>query len=96
MKAGSALTLDLNRVNSTLVYKQSMLVADILCIKLGKEKDIIIYSDMGYDVNKHTLVRQEWGVLKSFSSPNAYCKGIIGIGYDGKINMIKPYLLLHI
>ena len=78
-KVGSAITMNLSRVYNVTSWRQDEVIANILCIKLGKDKDYVVYSDNGYDLNTKQIVRAETGFLKNFSS--SYIKGLFGLGY---------------
>ena len=101
---GTALTLNFDRVYSTLVYKQDQILGEkplkdktlfnITTIQLNKGKTLALYSDVGYDFVTDKLVRGEWGLLKTFESK--WVKGLIGLGYQQEIKSVVGYLFVHL
>lgn len=91
---GTALTLDFTGVYSTLVFKQDKSISDVLVIKVSKKYDISLYSDMGYDFHKKTLVRGEIGVIKCFDSK--WIHGLFGLGYQSESKAITATLFVHL
>lgn len=98
-KFGSALTLAFSRVYNVSTWRQSQVVANFFCLKLGEHKDYQIISDNGYDLKNHKLVRSETGFLKTFESPNILNKfcisGLFGITYKHETKSVNGYLFLH-
>ncbi|MCX6822881.1 MAG: hypothetical protein NTX91_02695 [candidate division SR1 bacterium] len=93
-KFGSAMTLDLSRVYNVTSWRQDQVIANFLCVKMGKNKDYQLYSDNGYDLQAHKLVRSETGFLKTFSS--TWIKGLFGLGYRYETRSINGYLFVHL
>jgi hypothetical protein len=91
---GTALTLDLDRVYSTFVFKYDQSISNVLVVKLSKKQDISLYSDMSYDFVKKDLVRGEWGVLKGFDSK--WIDGLLGVGYQHESKSVVGYLFIHL
>ena len=93
-KLGVALTINSNRVFTTLVWKQKQVISDILSIKINKDGTLQIYADNGYDIANKKLTRGEWGFLKNFKS--SYAKGLFGLGYKKETRSIAGYLFVHL
>lgn len=93
-KFGSALTLDFSRVYNVTSWRQDQVIANFLCVKMGKKKDYCLYSDNGYNLKDHKLVRSESGFLKTFDSQ--WIKGLFGLGYRYETKSINGYLFVHL
>ncbi|MCX6798152.1 MAG: hypothetical protein NTX66_03015 [Candidatus Falkowbacteria bacterium] len=93
-KYGSVLTFAVWRVSEVVVWQQDNIIANLLNLELGPDKDYCVYSDMGWDLDQHKLVRGEWGVLKTFSGK--YIKGLIGPGYCYEDRSVHAYLFVHL
>lgn len=93
-KFGSALTLDFSRVYNVTSWRQDQVIANFLCIKMGKNKDYCFYSDNGYDLKDNKLVRSETGLLKTFSSK--WINGLFGVGYRYETKSINVYSFVHL
>lgn len=91
-KLGTALTIDIKPISSVFVVKQDQIVADKLIVELPK--DILLYSDMGYDLKSKKMLRGEWGILKTFDSQ--WVKGLWGLGYNNEAQGINAYLFVHL
>ena len=98
-KFGSALTLDFPRFHNITSWRQDQVVANFICIKLGKNKNYQIISDNGYDFSTKKFVRCETGFLRTFESPNianAFCiGGLFGITYKNETKSINAYVFIH-
>ena len=92
-KYASVLTFKAGRLNEIIVWKQDELIANTTTFDLGKGKDYCLYSDIGYDLANKKLLRGEWGVLKTFSTP--YFEGLIGPGYCYEDRSLHFYLYAH-
>lgn len=93
-QSGIALTINFDRLYSTLVYKQGQIISDILVVKISKDKTISFYADNGYNLNTKKLTRGEYGFLKSFDSQ--YIKGLFGIGYQYETRNVVGYIFIHL
>jgi hypothetical protein len=93
-KFGSALTLDFSRVYNVTSWRQDQVLANFICIKLGKNKDYCIYSDNGFDFPSNKLIRSETGFLKTFDSK--WIKGLFGLGWRNETRTINGYLFVHL
>lgn len=93
-KLGAALTLDFSRVYNVTSWRDDKVIANLLCVKLGKNKGYQLYSDNGYDLQANKLVRSETGFLKTFSS--RHINGLFGLGYCNETKSINGYLFVHL
>ncbi len=90
---GTAVSVDIDRVTSTFVLKTGT-IADNLVIKISKKHDLSVYSDVGYDFDKKSLVRGEWGIFKSFQSK--VMNGLICLGYRNEAKSVVGYLFIYL
>ncbi|MCX6755578.1 MAG: hypothetical protein NT068_03545 [Candidatus Nomurabacteria bacterium] len=93
-KAGSALTLDFERIYSVLVWRQDQTISNIFCFKIPKHETLSLYADDGYNLVTGDLVRGEYGILKNFSS--THFSGLLGFGYVTETRSVAGYLFLHL
>lgn len=91
---GVVTTLSLDRLYSTIAWKQDQVLATTTVYKFGYQKDLQIYTDQGYDLNINKLVRSETGIIKLFSSQ--WVKGKLAMGYNWENNTINGYLFVYL
>ena len=96
-KYNVVMTTKIKRVDETFVWRQDNVIANLLCIDLGR--DWSFYNDFGYDLIKKEVVREEAGFLKSFEKQitgKIYLRGLIGPGYCYETRTINGYLFIHL
>jgi len=93
-KAGAALSYTGSKVWTTLVWKQDKVIANMFGCKISSKHNIMIYTDMGYDLETKKLVRGEWGIYKIFTAKHFSVLPCLGYNYESKI--IKGYLFIYI
>ena len=99
---GSALTVNIGRVTSNLVYKQNHLdltkpeniLTNNISLNVSKKADIFLYFDNGFDFKKNKLVRSENGVYKCFEGE--WLSGLFCIGYNHVDHTVNAYVMFHL
>jgi hypothetical protein len=92
-KAGAALSYTGSKVWSTLVWKQDKVIANMFGCKISSKHNIMIYTDMGYDLETKKLVRGEWGIYKVFTAKHFNVLPCVGYNYESRT--IKGYLFIY-
>jgi len=95
-KTGSMMNIDLPHVYNVTSWRQDQIVANFICVKLGKNKDYQIYSDNGYNLLSKKVVRSETGFLKTFQSCTFCAGGLFGLGYKYETRSVNGYLWLYL
>jgi hypothetical protein len=99
---GSALTVNIGRISSNLVYKQNHLdlakpeniLGNNINLNISKNENLFLYFDNGFDFEKNKLVRSENGIYKCFDSE--WIGGLFCIGYNHVDRTINAYVMLHL
>jgi hypothetical protein len=95
--SGGAITFKNGRVETTTALENSKLVANLFLLTLGRNKDFVFFSDMGFGLDtepfEDVLIRGEWGVLKSFELDKF--KGLFSLSYTYETNSMNSYLFVH-
>lgn len=84
---GSALSIKIHPVSTTIVWNQHRRISNILVINLSH--DWSLYSDMGYDLHSKELLRGEWGILKSLSTK--WINVITGTSWNNETKAVRVY-----
>lgn len=93
-KAGMAFTYAGNNAWTTLVWKQDKLIANTFGCKLSNKYNILMYSNIGYDLETKDLVSGEWGVYVNFTAK--HCSVLPCIGYNYETRTVRGYLFIHL
>lgn len=93
-KAGAALSYTGDNVWTTLVWKQDNVVANVFGCKISSKHNILLYTDMGYDLENEKFVRGEWGIYKVATME--HCSILPCLGYNYESRSIKGYLFIYL
>ncbi len=93
-KTGMALSYKGTNVWTTFVWKQDKVVANMFGCKISKKHNILVYTDMGYNLETKKWVRGEWGIYKVFTSKHFSVLPCLGYNYENRA--IKGYLFIHL
>lgn len=96
--SGGAITFEKGRVTTTTAFQNDKLVANLFLLTLGRNKDFMFFSDMGFGLNtepsEKILIRGEWGVLKSFEFDKF--EGLFSLSYTYETNSVNSYFFVHL
>ncbi len=95
--SGGAITFEKGRVTTTTAFQNDKLVANLFLLTLGRNKDFMFFSDMGFGLDTESveeiLIRGEWGLLKSFELEKF--EGLYSLSYTYETNSMNSYLFVH-
>lgn len=90
---GGAVTYDAGRIYTIGVYKNGV-VGNTTVLKLVQKLNIKSFWDVGYDHQRKSLQRLEFGIMKTFNAKQF--SGLFSIAYDERIQSVTGYLFLYI
>jgi hypothetical protein len=93
-KTGAALSYTGSRVWTTLVWKQDNVVANMFGAVISKKHNILMYTDMGYDLETKKFVRGEWGIYKTCTAKHVSVLPCLGYNYETRT--IRGYLFIYL
>lgn len=93
-KGGMTLTYTGSNASTTLVWKQDKVIANMFGCNLSTKYNILMYSDIGYDLETKKLVHGEWGIYKIFTSK--YVSVLPCVGYNYETKMIRGYVFIFL